>query len=461
MKLILVFALGIAPLAALTVSSLFGRGPAGAASAAHDPKGAPDLAAAKKLAKAGTSVADKEQAVVRRFADLEIFRDTLPNFTANDGGERWKPVATAWSELKKAQDACAALAKLYAALPRPGGTISLESERDELAKYLETNPLAGLNGSGDLEGYLREKRDKAAERLSSTQLLTEVRAKFESKLYSDCLREIKRIQRDVLTATERSELEQLEKKSKFGEHWAVELAVQDSAKSRWMALEERVRTSPEPADTRDRDLLARKNEQIAQLKRWAKVDALFDPPGPSRLVDLAEDCRQILEDDPDARPRLRDGTKAWLEARITVKALNPPPNALVREAWGDKGLYLRGVFEVASKPEETTVRYKYWEDVKAKKERPGDYRSYYSIQFSKQPAKLTEVRVCEEFKEARQKLLKKIDSERSWHDFAEKCESLQAELENYKQRGKLSVAADLKLAQEVIGEWRTFGMLFK
>ena len=130
MKMLLVLALGIAPLAVLTASSLFGRGPAITGAVLDDVKPV-DLEEVADLAQAGADQAKKELALTQRLVDLEVFTDTPPALAIDGAGDRWKPIDKAWSDLKKAYDACSRLTKVYRLAPA-----SAQAEDDALQAYL-------------------------------------------------------------------------------------------------------------------------------------------------------------------------------------------------------------------------------------------------------------------------------------------------------------------------------------
>ena len=462
MKIYVVLALGMLPLAVLTASSLFGRGSADSNAVAADAKGTLDLVALESVAKSAAESAEKEQPAVLRFIELEPFAtSTLPAVTMGAAGERFKPVDKAWSELKKAQEACTELASIDRQPLEPKEKI------EKMETFLAAHPLKELNGGEDLENYLRRWLRSNIKRQTAADVLDTIRKHYKNKRYRESLDGIEQISPGVLTASEQEELDQYKKKSVFVEYWKNLPSTTESAKTRFKALDHLLTNTPPAADAEDQNVLARKKDEVVQLQRRARVDDLFESP-PSRLRELIEECGRILADDPDSKHQLRDGVIAWIENRIGAL---PPPSypAVLQEAWDTDGKYLRGVFVKSNSS--GSPMYKYWESAAAYRAKNAYDRSLYLSELKSEPAELTEVRICREFNSGRQKLLKKLDSERSWETFAKLCESLQKEVEDYRPNDqnkssvsstrKSSLSSSRKLAKEALDEWSTLGKLFK
>lgn len=450
MKQLLIVAIGCLPLAWLTtVNLVLWKSPTETVAATDD---LPKLNVAEMTGRA-TSVerrANDDLPFVRGLISLEPFADTLAAIDPLNAPDRFKPIAKAWADYSRSQAAVLGATRIYRAKLKPA------DEAEKLKAYLTTTSLTGLRDGDAVEQWCQNRINLITEAERNAKSLDEIRRRFTAKQYDDVLKKIAALPEEILSASEKIEVERMRGKAAFGMHWQGWLEAgtltPSLARTRLARLSDLLKTNPLPVDDEDQAYIARREQEKADLTRKLRIDDLFDDP-PNRLLDLVEECGRILDDDPKARVRLLDGWRRWIEARLIAK--KPPKfHPDEKEAWEEGGRYRRGVFKSSSR---NKAMYLYWPDPETVSSKAYETEIYLK-QLKSEPDEMLEVRFCRRYNEQLAELMKRMDSRSTWEEFATACEDMQKELTDYytrlqsKQR-VVSFQSEGQLAREVLNEW--------
>lgn len=450
MKQLLIVAIGCLPLAWLTaVNLVLWKAPPETVAASEE---RPRLNVAEMTARA-TSIdrrASDDLPFIRGLIALEPFADSLIVIDPLSTPDRFKPVAKAWHDYGRSQAAVLGATRVYRLKLKPA------DEVEKLKAYLATSPLTGLRDGDAVDQWMQQRITLLTEAEQNSKSLDEIRRRFAARQYDDVLKKIATLPTEVLSAAEKSEVERMRGKAAFGLHWQgwmeTGTLTPALARTRLARLSEMLKTNPLPVDDEDQAYVARREQEKADLSRKLRIDDLFDDP-PDRLLDLAEECGRILDDDPRARVRLLDGWRRWIEARLITK--KPPKfHPDEKEAWEEGGRYRRGVFKPSTR---NKAMYLYWPDPETVSSKAYETEIYLK-QLKAEPDEMLEVRYCRKYNELLAELMRKIESRSAWEDFATSCEDMQQDLTDYytrlqsKQR-VVSFQSEGQLAREVLNEW--------
>ena len=450
MKQLFLVAVGCLPLGWLTVSNVLPwQSPVESAVSAGE-RLKLDLVAIQSRATVAERKAAEELPFVRSLVTIEPFTDTLQTIDATTVPDRYKRVAKSWQDYTRTHAAVGNLAKLYRIKSLP------TEEVERLTAYLAGRPLTGLRSGEMMEQWCQQRIATLTEADRTAKALEEIRHLFAREQYDEVLKRLRMLREDVLSATERTEMERLRLKSTFGLHWKGNPDTEPNPRTRVTRLTELLKDSPLPIDEKDRGLLARREQEKADLVRRIRVDDLFDTP-PARLLDLAEECGRILDDDPASRVRLQNGWKKWIEARLLIKS-PPKYHPDEKEAWEEAGRYRRGVFKPSKFSDPVNgARYLYWANPTTVTSKQFDTEIYLKHLLA-EPDEMLEVRLCRQYNEQLAVLLKKTDSQRGWEEFATSCDDMQKQLIDYytkiqSKQKVVSFQTEGQLAREVVNEW--------
>jgi len=144
---------------------------------------------------------------------------------------------------------------------------------------------------------------------------------------------------------------------------------------------------------------------------------------------------------------LRGNARQWLREFLPEKQITEPP--LLQEAETTKGEILRGYFEEVVAPGGSVSGYKRYRTIEDRTNPAFDVGTYPKEEFLVPPGESVPRRCVKAYDQARNRLLEEPSRRTAWEELANLCESLQAELRDYrKKKGASQADPDLSFSEE-------------
>ena len=463
MNRLLIVAMGCLPLGWLTVTNVLKWKSPVESSATAGHRSNLDLFAIDARAAATVQKAAAELPFLKNLVGLEPFTDKLLEIDAANAPIRFQSLARAWADYSRVHSETGKLAKLYRSKLAP------DKEVERLTSYLTNNSLSKLSGGEVVVQWCEERRTTLSATIAMAEKLEDVHNYFQLKQHEKVISAVNALPLDVLSSSERAEVEKMRLKSQFvvyweADKWTGETTTASLLRSRVKELDRLLNAAPPPADIEDENLIKKRQQERIDYQRRIVIEDLFDLN--PELFDLADAIQRIMAEDPGAQERLVVGWKKWISSRVAPKV---PPTYLPneKEAWEKSGRYRRGVFEANKKTDPSNgVRYYFWNDPKLRTDKKTYTTEITMKELVAEPKEMLEIRVCREYNAKLAELLKKSDNLQVWTDFQVVCEKLEQEVDDYysklgAERRPVSFDSDVKLARDVVEQWPKLGTLFK
>lgn len=469
MKHFLVIVVGCLPLGWLTASNVtkWRSPPDNSATAAENAK--PDLAANEdrvNQAKKDLQIAKADTEIVHSLISLEPFTHSPPPVNAVTDA-RLVELAGIWQDYTKALDTAVEGHRIY----RKNKTLDPKAEITALKAFRDFK-------LGNMRGVelIKEWCDTRVESLERTQALVialdDIRARFAARQYPEVIAKLKEhriedLPAGALSAAEKSEMLRYLEKSRFLLYWrsAEDSSGGDAARiAKLKSLIKGDKESPLPKDDEDHAMIRKYEKEVADLERKLKIERLFDPKSQRGLVELVQECQEILDEDQGARPRLKNGLKKWISEQFVAKEV--PMSQLKEAVVKKKNDYRRGLFVRDRQIKDTAYNFSDPEN-----KIPNEF--LYLSELDGEPQILLEIRVCRDYNTHLSLLMKEFDSKSRWEGFAAKCDEFQSQLADYyatlparysrlpTKAGAAHFQSEGQLAREVIGQWLSLQEILK
>lgn len=402
------------------------------------------------------------------------------------------PLLQVSDQLMKLRRATNLVEKAKDILPKPFDWKSpreeLDTDRDkmrEVDKILQDDKAKGISGDVSyLEAFVQRRWNEVDDAIC----LRQAHDQFQEKQYQECLNTLTR-QRRLLREPDpndgdaklagsgaakarnwspelKEEAAKLAHRAQFRVDW---FATNDSLnrletddRSRQQAeLRKFMEKWPSPPDEADdTELKAHKrfSDKLLVLdgtQEIANIMAREDVPLGQRLKDLHNAVERFYKSQPfDGRQTLidsaRENVKDILLKGIVVKNCRKTEDESFREVEKKDGTLFVGIFE-------NGVGYlKYWKD-KAQSRDERAYQPIHPEDIVRGPCPLTPISNKKQYEASRENLIREFEKLDAWQNFAEKCELLQKELDNYAAKGgdtlDLKYSDEIDFAKTVISVW--------
>ncbi|MFH1265434.1 MAG: hypothetical protein ABIK89_06870, partial [Planctomycetota bacterium] len=129
---------------------------------------------------------------------------------------------------------------------------------------------------------------------------------------------------------------------------------------------------------------------------------------------------------------LRQSAGQWLRESLPEKRLSEPPQLQEAETAGHE--IVRGFFAEVTAPDGTLFGYKRYPTLEALADPRFDVGTYRKEEFLVSPGSSVPRRCVTRFNEARDRLLEAPSRRTSWVELADLCESLEADLDDYRKK---------------------------
>jgi len=212
---------------------------------------------------------------------------------------------------------------------------------------------------------------------------------------------------------------------------------------------ERFPDPPSAAEARARESLYK------DLQRLSGIQEIEDIVNSKQRLSFVESVKELHDvtrkyDNAEVNEKARQCLKGWLKKGIVEKPLRRTIDPDIKEAEKNDGTLYLGIFE-------NSVGYlKYWRN----KEDHRDPRAYQPIrpeELVRKPSPLTPVTSVSKYADARDNLLRDFETLENWNTFAQVCEKLQKEIDDYAGKGgdamDVSYHDMIDFAKSVISVW--------
>jgi hypothetical protein len=346
----------------------------------------------------------------------EVLEDA-PTFPENSPFEQ---TVKSWGALKQAEKLTVEVGAVFRPVTKAG------DELNAVESALKNPLLESVQGAGHVRDQLLERKRTLADRKATDLKVKEVHVAFKNGHFADSLRLIADIPVTELSADEARGLQEIERVSKFKEHWKNLPTSLETPRSRFKKLEELMNKSPDPVGKTEEDFIAEQKAHLTTAETAVMIDEFFAAP-PQDLRDLVEGCENLVQRDPKTQQRLGLEIKKHLKSRLTAKKAMPLPDGIQEARKKDGGEYLYGVFKSLGglKP-----AYRYYKTLADYKSSAG-YTTLYLIDFDGPPGPARDVMAAKSYNEKRQDLTLHLDVKQKWTEFESSCTSWQKLVDEY------------------------------
>jgi hypothetical protein len=315
----------------------------------------------------------------------------------------------------------------------------------------------------DLDGHVAE----CDQRLEAAGRLRDARTAFQPRKYGECVALCDKLLGEyasVLAAPVASKVRVLQDRARFWDDHERLLAQLNGA-----APDERERLLGEfLANHSDRASFTSEQQRVVEQcqQRLREVQRQMEAERANREAEAAiRKLDQDLPPDFDQRLRstvrivdsyptdtvkmtLRASAKQWLGEFLPRKQIAESPD--IEEAETTRHEIIRGYFAAAKAADKTLVGYKCYPTAKARDAPDFDVGTYRKEEFLVPPGESVPRRCVRQYNQARDRLVEDPGRRTAWDQLAELCESLEAELGDYRNKnGASREDPDLSFAHEV------------
>lgn len=309
--------------------------------------------------------------------------------------------------------------------------------------------------------------DGCQKRLEAAATLSDARAAFRPKEYGECVALCDKLLANyssVLAPSAAAKVGLLRSRAEFrddSERLLAQLSETDAPSQRAALLEQFLnkhnhRGSRTEHEQRVLDQRADELRQIRALLEAAAAEREAEEliQELHRNLPVAFDQRlrstaKIVSTYPTdtVKMTIRGNARQWLREFLPEKRITEPP--LLQEAETTKGEILRGYFKRVDAPDGSVLGYKRYRTVEDRANPPFDVGTYPKDELLVPPGESVPRRCVKAYEQARNRLFEEPSVRTAWAELTELCESLEAELRNYrKKKGASSADPDLSFAEE-------------
>lgn len=457
MRSIVILFVGCVPLAVLTAWSFVELG-------SVDGRPAPQnviagVPAQTELAEKVRAQLEREKPLSDELAETDLLAgEAIPTLDALPADSSFKPVADAWPQWTGAHQ----LVTEYLRVARLAETAELEDLKDvglrlqALKEKCRTSPPKGSEPFVTLlDRRIADLKQQVVQRerqLEAATLLDRARAAFKDEQYGQCVafcNDLLSSYAAVMDASTAEKVGILRERARF---WAdagrlvLLLGEADTPARRIAVLESFLNKYSDPASrtATEQRVLEKCRRQLDELKDQLAAEEqdraaarLIDELGeslPARFDDRLENTVRIVRKYPtDAvKLQLRTSVEQWLREFVPEKQIRELP--LLEEAETSRREIIRGFFKEVKAPDGTPVGYKRYPTYAQYLNPVAEVGTYRKAELIAGPAPSVPRRCVTRYGELRERLLEKPDRREMWVEFAALCETLQAELNEYRKK---------------------------
>ena len=309
--------------------------------------------------------------------------------------------------------------------------------------------------------------DACQKRLEAAAILSDARAAFRPKEYGECVAfcdELLAHYSSVLAPSAAAKVSLLRSRAQFrddSERLFAQLSETDAPAQREALLEQFLNKY------NHRDSRTEQEQRVLdqRAQEFRQVRAQLEAAAASRAAEeLIQELHRNLPTAFDQRLRstveivgtyptntvkmtLRGNAKQWLREFLPEKQVSEP--SLLQEAETTKGEILRGYFKKVDAPDGSVFGYKRYRTIEDRTNPAFDVGTYPKEEFLVPPGESVPRRCVKAYDQARNRLLEEPSLRTAWVELANLCESLEAELRDYrKKKGASQADPDLSFDEE-------------
>jgi hypothetical protein len=288
-------------------------------------------------------------------------------------------------------------------------------------------------------------------RIEAADLLSSARSAFAPHQYGECVALCDKLlgqYSSVLDASVAAKVQILRQRAQFRDETERLFSQLDDAPpaERQALLETFLATHDDRASRTESEqqILDECAQRLREVKAQLEAEAAnraadelmrdLEQNPPETLDDRLRSAVQILDRYPtdSVKVALRANAKQWIGQFLPEKQIREPPE--LHEAETTRHEIIRGFFADVVAPDGTLLGYKRYPTLQARSDPRFDVGTYYKEEFLAPPGESVPRRCVGQYGQARDRLLEAPGRRAHWEELADLCESLEADLREYRRK---------------------------